>query len=303
MKRHEVRRRNHYVWAYYLKGWSVANQEVFHRAKKGVIASSVRSLGCGRDFYMMSPLGSEDVEFVKCWISKADEPLRSFHSLFLDKMIDLSRRIERLSDEGGGISRDVLIYNTVEDIHTRVELDVRPVFDELRKMNFSAVNFDGISFNNFHSYMGHQFARTKYMRKAFVGSVGYERLVAKNWWLLSVILGVNVGYSIAMDYQKKKVVWLVNNTDVHFLTSDNPVINMHPSVRDCKLSDTPPDNVDFYFPISPCLAYMVNESDSYGEGVVEVDRGLVEILNRNMLMRSDETVFGDSKEVIAATKV
>ncbi|WP_368681406.1 hypothetical protein [Pseudomonas sp. URIL14HWK12:I6] len=80
-------------------------------------------------------------------------------------------------------------------------------------------------------------------------------------------------------------------------------MNVHPTVRDKKLSGEPPSNTDFYFPISPKLVYMVNDSDTYGVGIVKAEVELVKTLNRNMLMRSSETVFGSSKEIIRNTKV
>nr|WP_269835878.1 DUF4238 domain-containing protein [Pseudomonas sp. MF6768] len=96
---------------------------------------------------------------------------------------------------------------------------------------------------------------------------------------------------------------MVNDTDISFLTSDNPVINVHPSVRDKKLSGEAPTSTDLYFPISPTLAYMVNDSDTYGIGIVKADIELVKTLNKNMLMRSAETVFGNSKDIIRNTRI
>lgn len=47
---------------------------------------------------------------------------------------------------------------------------------------------------------------------------------------------------------------------------------------------------------------MINESSAYGRGVVEADIRLAELLNRNVLLRSDKTVFGDTAEIIRNTK-
>jgi len=307
VKKQQIKRKNHYIWAHYLKGWSVNNQDVFHRAKKGVVASSVRGLGREIDFYKMSPLETDDIQFLKQWISITDEPIRKFHNSFLEKMIAFSCVYKLLTGDEHQVERDVLVHNTIEDIHSTVEGDVRPIIDALRTGDLSILN-DESALNNFHSYIGHQFARTKHSRSAWEAaasslSVDYRRLMQRNWWFLGVLAGVNVGYSIARYYYRKKIVWLVNDTDVPFLTSDNPVINVHPTVRDKKLSGEPPSNTDFYFPISPKLAYMVNDSDTYGVGIVKADVELVKTLNRNMLMRSSETVFGSSKEIIRNTKV
>lgn len=307
MKKLQIKRKNHYIWAHYLKGWSINDQDVYHRAKKGVIASSVKGLGREIDFYKMRPLEADDIHFIKQWISITDEPIRKFHNSFLEKMIAFSCVHKLLAGDEHQVERAVLVHNTIEDIHTTVEGDVCPIIDALRAGDLSILDGEA-ALNNFLSYIGHQFARTRHSRNSWNNSASllgadYQRLIQRNWWFFGVLVGVNVGYNIARHYRLKKIVWMVNETDVSFLTSDNPVINVHPSIRDKQLSEEGSYRTDLYFPISPKLAYMINDSDTYGTGTIKVGIELVKILNKNMLMRSADTVFGDSKEIITSTKI
>jgi hypothetical protein len=302
-----IKRNNHYIWAHYLRGWSKNNVDIYRRTRKGVSSYPVQGLACEMDFYKISTLNDADVEFIQRWIFKADADLQEFHNAFLEKMIEHSCRISVLTEEKDIRKRELLLSNTIENIHEKIENDVKPILDALRNGKLSILNSIE-NRHNFHSYIGHQFTRTKFFRDTFAqamklsGDSAFD-LTNKNWWFLSIIFGVNVGCSIDRFYYRKNVVWLVNKTDTPFLTSDNPVINVHPDVLDCEPNGVPPENTDFYFPISPTMAYMINDSDMYGVGVMEVDVSFAELLNRNILLRSDQTVFGDTADIIKKTKV
>lgn len=306
LKSEMIKRNNHYIWAHYLKGWSKNNVDIFRRTRKGISSYPVKGLACEVDFYKISELNSADILFIQRWISKACAELQEVHKVFLADMLRLSHSIRALDGHGNARKRELLLSNTLENIHTTIEGDVKQVLDALRAGKLSMLNVAANRYN-LHSYIGHQFSRTRFFRETFVeamrlsGEEHYE-LANKNWWFLSVIFGVNVGYNIDLSYNHKNVVWLTNNTEVPFLTSDNPIINVHPSVVDCPPSELPPEDIDFYFPISPTMAYMINESGAYGRGVVEADIRLAELLNRNVLLRSDKTVFGDTAEIIKNTK-
>lgn len=305
MKSDEIKRNNHYVWAHYLRGWAEDGKQVYRRTKKGVGPYSVRGVACEVGFYRISPLDDSDVKFIQVWIDKADHYLRQFHYSLLEKMIYCSCAINVLDDGRQAHQRELLLSNTLENIHTRIEDDFRPVLDALRNGELSVLN-EIQNRNNFHSYIGHQFARTKFMRDTFVDSWrsagdDYVKTAEKTWWFMSLVFGVNVGASIDRFYYSKNIVWLVNETGLPFLTSDQPVVNVHPTVIDTE-TGPPPDHTDFYFPISPTMAYMVNDSDMYGKGVVQATKECVELLNRNMLLRSDQTVFGSTAAVVQNTK-
>lgn len=305
MKSKEIKKNNHYVWAHYLRGWAKNGRDVYRKTKKGVESYSVRGVACEPHFYRISPLDDKDVEFIQVWIDQADAPLRELHYTMLEKMIYLSCAIDVLDGEDHAHKREFLLANTLENIHTTIENDFRPVLDSLRQGELSVLN-SVENRNNLHSYIGHQWARTKFLRDTFIDSWShagdeYVRIAKKTWWFMSLVYGVNVGFNLDRSYHRKNLVWLVNKTSTPFLTSDHPVISVHPSVLDTT-SGPPPSHSDFYFPISPTMAYMVNDSDTYGRGVVQATGEQVDILNRNMLLRCGQTVFGSTAEVVKNTK-
>lgn len=305
MKSEEIKKNNHYVWAHYLRGWAENGKDVYRRTKKGVEPYSVRGVACEPHFYRINPLDDLDVAFIQRWLDKADAHLRDFHYKLLEKMIYCSCAIEVMDREDQAHKRELLLANTLENIHTRIEDDFRPVLDALREGKLSVLN-SAENRHNFHSYIGHQFSRTKFMRDAFLDSwsqVGGEhlRIAKKTWWFMSLVFGVNVGSNLDLNWGRKNVVWLVNKTATPFLTSDHPVISVHPSVLDTT-NGPPPEKSDIYFPISPTMAYMINDSDMYGRGVMGATEKCVELLNRNMLLRCGQTVFGSTAAVVKNTK-
>ena len=304
----KVKRKNHYVWAHYLKAWANNGQDVYYRSpKRNIACGSVKGLAREDGFYRMTPLTANDFQLVKTWIEQFELPLQQIHFDLLQSMMIRSMQINALCPVEKKAERDALLFNTIEDIHTRVELDMRPAINLIRAGDLNALDDEAIR-NNFISYMGHQFTRTLFARNIWSSPVFREKapvaeLVERNWWLLSIIFGVNAGYGIERLYAAGKLVWLRNQTNIPFVTSDNPVINVHPEVLDRRTIDTPPKEVDFYFPLTPTLAFMVSESGFYGSGEVEAREEHVSILNRNMLLMSSQTIFGSTHEIIATTKL
>lgn len=306
--KNDIQSKNHYVWAHYLRGWSYDRQNIFYRTKKGNIRSdSTAGLGRADNFYKITPLDDMDVEFIQHWISICDPAAQLLHYGFLEKMITYSCLLNALDPIKDKAKRDQITFNTIEQLHTNIEDNVRPAIDALRQGDFDILE-DEDALNNLITYMGHQFSRTKVFRSILDSSARSDNevmntLIRKNSWYMAILVGVNMSYKTAMYYEVKNVVVLINNTDTRFITSDNPVINVHPSLLNRKPNGIPPVHTDLYFPISPTVGYMINDSDHWGHGKVEATRETVIALNRQMLIRCDETVYGDSFEVIKQTKL
>ena len=91
-----------------------------------------------------------------------------------------------------------------------------------------------------------------------------------------------------------------NNTEIPFLTSDNPVIWFDPSVKDADLLPyviRPDGPVVFLFPVSPSLIIYGHSSwrdrfVSEGLGVTDLtDTGLVELINRQVCRFGYQAIF------------
>lgn len=299
-----TKRKHHYVWKYYLNGWGNTEEKVCYRTKKGkIVCDYATGLARENDFYKISTLNTEDIVFILNFIQISDASVRNLHMAFLEKMILQSKQIELADKSNKTELSDRIKFNTLENIHSNVERDAVRIIQELRDGNYFYI-FADESRGKLLSYVGHQFTRNKYSRERFIEAFGssaeQKALSEKNWWIISIVFGVNIGYSLARSFHLKRTVMLINKTGIDFVTSDNPVINVMDN--NSAVTGKPPERVDFYFPVSPNLAYMINDSDSYGEGLVDATEEMAIFLNTKMLQKSHQTIFGNSREIIKSTK-
>ena len=91
-KHHQVKRKHHHVWSYYLKQWSLNNRDVHYTTKKNKIAyDSVSGLFCEIDFYKVNFFNQDDITFIKSFSKLSPEGLRESHELFLSDFVKISQ--------------------------------------------------------------------------------------------------------------------------------------------------------------------------------------------------------------------
>ena len=114
------------------------------------------------------------------------------------------------------------------------------------------------------------------------------------WNVLRHMMAVNAGGSLMLERKTRPLILLENETDVPFITGDQPVINLL-----APASGEPPRLLAFYYPVSPQLAVIldeVNERTFYSAGPVSADQ--VVALNRRFQAASHTQVFGSSRDVL-----
>ena len=198
-------------------------------------------------------------------------------------------------------------HNSLENLHSIYEdLSVK-VISSLSN-GCSSILSDTQLMIAFCSNLGHQISRTKSFKEkpqaAFNGNPDIAetfpeelKLLERNWWFISYMFGLNIGMGLFESKDRDNHIYIVNKTDTPFLTSDHPIINIHPSV--CKkASNKAPSNVDYYFPISPKFAYMINQSDTYNGLAEGIDSKMVNRLNKLIYKKSFENVFACSNQVL-----
>lgn len=315
-KEHQLKKEHHYVWAKYLRNWSVDGKRVWFRTAKGkLICESTRLVAKERYFYQVKPLDQNHVHIIGLFTSGSG--LREMHEKFLGDFLKIQHAeiaLKRMDlPDKDELTKDIsaLKHNSIENIHTGYESGASEIIDSLLLRDLSILeNQDKLIL--FCEYIGQQFARTKSfkdlallaMSKSHAGedkpkAEWIHRTATECWWLLSHMIGSNFGSSIYCDKANYNQCILINKTGTPFITSDQPVINVHPELTG--EIDNPPEHhqLDLFYPISPDVAFMMCSSSCYPHGTSELNVKQVEKLNIKVAQGAYFHIFGDDKSAIA----
>ncbi len=115
------------------------------------------------------------------------------------------------------------------------------------------------------------------------------------------MIGINIGISLYESKDRDRHILIKNETGTPFITSDHPIINIHPTVLKKTVTEAP-EHSDFYFPLSPRYAYMINHSNTYNELERCIDDETVKKLNRYIYEKSYENVFSCNSKTLEEIK-
>ena len=316
-KRKQVKRNHHYVWSYYLKSWADGN-DISYISKKGKISrDSVKGLAKETDFYKINPLSDDDVALIRRFSKFSPPFLREEHESQLEHFLKLSYVSTSITSSGSDSKElklldKIIKHNSLENMHSIYEDLSVDVLKALSKGNIKVLN-DSQNMIAFCAYLGHQISRTKSFKQNLIAASSGNallreefpsevKLLERNWWFISYMFGLNIGFSLYESKDKNRHIYIRNETDIPFITSDNPIINIHPSVLKAKKSQDPPEVCDFYFPISPEYAYMINQSSVYNSLKDGIDHGTVNKFNDAIYNKSYENVFASNNKVLEDIK-
>jgi hypothetical protein len=117
----------------------------------------------------------------------------------------------------------------------------------------------------------------------------------KHWNIIAAMLSENMGANIFGSIRRGEFEFLVNDTELPFITSDRPVNNIH---ADEIGKSAAPEFIDLYYPLSPRVAFHMPESFAGSKVVRGVDSQEVDALNREVAKASFGTIVSTTKETI-----
>jgi len=305
----QAKRRHHHVWANYLTRWGNGTNNVYYTtSKKNIAHDSVRRIVVDDYFYKATFLESIHIKVIKFAYQHCSDEHKKINDLCLDRFLKIQE--EETKYRNSGIKNPLIEKylhakrcNTLENLHTAHENSTLPILSALADEKLEILQ-DVNNMAAFMAFFGQQFCRTKTVRDKAIQN--FSRQDAKHceiakamehaWWLISYILGINLSVNLFRNQHNSTHALLINKTEMPFITSDQPIINVHECVKDT--NTTAPENADFYYPISPRVAYMVCDSKRFQSGKNDVDSNTVEELNTKIAAQSLVHIIGDSKNAI-----
>lgn len=227
------------------------------------------------------------------------------------------RRHKRMSAE-----IDIAIKNTRENYHSEIETEASKWLCSLKRRNLDFFSTDelliieeGYSHSEayrFLLFLCMQYFRTKRRYTDFkkgieknlknpemISCLSDCRIDAENVksahvipWLIRLQEEELANYLLVT---KASLVLLVNNTDLPFITSDQPVVNLRADYQSQAKNIL---ETVFYYPISPCLAVIVNEPTL--SDAIELCREQVELYNQKIASASYQHLFSNDRATLEA---
>jgi hypothetical protein len=279
------KKRQHYVWKYYLKPWT-NDDKIWCRRKGSVFNPSLENIAQEKYFYAAKPLNAIEIKLASSFIERTPS---ENHPLLI-KMLAQYIYI------GGGPS-DYLRKNAMENYHDRIEHSIGNAFEYLYRKDLSFLNGTNMK-ENFFYFVSLQYHRTKGMIERAVmglnnlpvappreieGKFGNENIVR----VYSLFLAESLANWMA---EKAKIYFI--ETDDEFIASDQPIINIH---SNNEITFEPVKEMEFYYPITPHLALFIT-AKKFQNG--KIDRSETAKYNSELFKKSYEQIYAYSKELL-----
>lgn len=300
MKTEQAKIYQHHTPRQYLLPWADSDERVAWYGYGKVMRSGLTVVGGEDNFYKLKELTVPDIDCMKLFIDGLQEVGRKGHKRFLQMYVmptRLKRHLEKRGDWGPDVMKlvDVVRSNLVENYHASIERRLWPYLDLIKARDFSFIEDVHKAVEFFHGFSV-QYMRTKAMKERALQktNVLFDD-VERVWDVLSYITAVEMGRSFFMDRRNFQVLVLDNDTQVPFITSDQPIIN----IRSGSKSFSPPQMIELYYPLSPTQAMLYLENSTPTAGIsrsISIDEA--HRYNMMMLDHCAFRVFSNSEEYL-----
>ncbi|WGL99931.1 DUF4238 domain-containing protein (plasmid) [Arsenophonus sp. aPb] len=293
--------RHHYVWAYYLRRWSSDKVNIWYISRTGKISNDgIKGLAREDNFYKIGFFKEKDVHLVKEIIKNCHVELQKQHVNFFKKFAEIQNLAKIASDitDNKDIN-DRITSNIFEDYFSSME---KRAIDLINSLNDGKTDYieNKDKYCELCLFVAYQYSRTLRMKRILIDALNtiedtpHKALLRdfyqRNWWFMCSFFAGNLSYDMATN-KSAKIFILNNETDIDFITSDQPVININPDGHKA-------ENIDYYYPLSPKKALLIITSDNNYFNIKKLTKENVCFLNREIALQSYKTIFSINKDGI-----
>jgi hypothetical protein len=301
--RAQHKRRHHYVWQYYLAAWTSGGTVACRRGER-IFRTGTPVLGVETDLYRLMDLSPQEVEFIRqlCFSDTTHPFLRRLNAGWLPVFLGpfaLRRLADSLPQKAPELEEALALAesNTEEDLYAMIEAGSVPYLDRLRSADLRFLDSDEDR-GRFLHYLCVQCFRTPKLRHtldaalAGLPEVRAEHVVG----LMRHVFAPNVAWGLLQRWSRTVVTLLNAPRGVEFITSDQPVVNLH-AVGTAMFE--PVEELCLYYPVGPGRA-LVWDSEVGRHRIEEREATTAEVtkLNKDIVSLAHEQIYARSEQVL-----
>lgn len=290
----------HYIWKHYLDAWAPSGKIACYRQReRKAFTPNTKNIASETYFYRVFDLTKPELAYLDGVIQSRPEHVRETLRGFVEMFQLVANKTRRFLEQHGKPDPVIRAQSQAlldqaerslgEQYHVAVEQGAIPLLASLRQGDASFwLNESDASV--FSYFIATQYLRTARMRNAVVGAVAAVGIdISRIWPIECHFWSTEIGATLFVNRHRYRAVILTNETDVLFITGDQPAINLHPaSVPEFKL----------YYPVTPKTALLLTVDP--GELNRSISRLEAERLNHSIYSHSDDQIYGLDKAYLKA---
>lgn len=306
-----IKKRQHYVWRYYLKPWA-DNESIWTYFKESdkIKKPNLKRVAQEKYFYKLTDFNNKEEEFLKKFINyKSPEVVKYLNFYFLELFIipyKLRKRLETNKNtliDKDCIAKEIskLEINLMEEAQCKMEGFGSKLLrcgnlDDLKSLDKDEL-LKSIIFLCF------KYSRTRNIKESvlqqFKGD-SFEKFSEMSWNIISYLMAIRLARSISTN-RNLKFIFIENNTNNHFLKGDQPIFN----ILNDKLNENGElTDFELYYPITPkhslSIHFCPTQNEKFENKIADAE--MINYLNKKVIENSYFYVFADSKEQLEKLK-
>jgi hypothetical protein len=272
---------------------------LFCKRKGKIIKTNTKGIASENYFYELRHLTVSDLYFIeKIFCNENNQTIFNIGKEYLNVFSFVNSIInikEKIGNQKIKYNIDILTKEFNENIHTSIEKNGQKYLEMLYNENISFYNTNKGNCE-FNIFICEQYFRTKRMKESIMQTnIPIKNVNFENCWTVGAhILSTNLAGTLSIKKESYKCILLKNNTEIPFLTSDQPVINIPADKNHIRKLEQ--NNFELYYPITPKLALIIGLKINFlgNDEILELDILNVKKYNSIMISQSGDFIFSNS---------
>ena len=302
----DITKKQHYVWRHYLGAWKCATEDkdvwTGLLKQKQVKKIGLMDVAQSSFFYKLAEINDAELRFLKQLTDTLPPGSKSIAEILLAGYIMFTQLKNDMAS--GKVKTDHEFEHKVNKIEKAafeaIQSQIEGMGSKLLKCE-SIADIEQLAKEDeydFLYYLWVQYMRTKSMKDRVGESMDEKKwlqdLNNKCWPFFNLVMAMRMVEDMVLkkDY---RFVFIKNNTEIPFITGDQPVINAKGDVVD---EEGFAKELEVFYPMSPtkALCIVFDGGDKYSEVTVDVD--YVKSMNRKIMDESLLHIFANEEKVL-----